>query len=293
MDPTTIKGARAEAVPHTLAGFLKAARARLTPEAAGLPVAARTGGRRVRGLRRSEVATLAGMSVDYYTRMEQGRVRSASEAVATGLAEALRLDVTERAYLFDLLSTHPTRTLTASPMKVRATIREFITALPDRPAYVSGVGMEVLAMNPLATALIADLSHRRGNGRSIAHWTFLDPAARDHYVEWERVAADVTSTLRRHSLDHPDDASLQRLIGELSTKCPEFRQWWADHRVFELAHGVKKLSHPVVGRLDLHYEVFPVAGSPGQQLIVYQAPPGSPAEESLRILASWAAGAVH
>lgn len=281
-----------EALPQALAGFLRAARARLRPDSVGLPAAARVAERRVPGLRRSEVAALAGVSVDYYTRMEQGKVRSASDAVIAGLADALQLDETERTYLFDLLSRRDARiprAPKASRAKVRATIRDLVRAIPDRAVYVLGVGMEVLDMNDLARALLADFTRKTGNARSLAHWALLDPAARTHYVDWDTVAANVASTLRRHFLDHPEDARLQTLIGELTAKSPEFRRGWADHRVFELSHGIKRLHHPVIGDIDLHFEVFPVSGSPGQQLVVYQSQPGSPAEESLRILASWAA----
>lgn len=276
--------------PATLADFLRSARSRLSPADVGLSPSPIGGARRVPGLRRDEVASLAGVSMDYYTRMEQGRVTRASDAVVGGIASALRLSETERDYLFSLLATssggRPQRSRTH---KVRPALRAILDSLTGSPAFVVGVGLDVLAMNSLAASLMVDFTRRSGNERSLAHWTFRAPEARDFYVEWEKVAADFTSTLRKDVRNHPADRALAHLIAELSDESAEFRARWAEHRVFECTFGTKRLVHPLVGRVDVEYESFPVPGIPDQQLFIYGAKTGSPSDDALRILASWGA----
>ena len=273
----------------TLADFLRSARARLTPADVGLPVNLHASARRVPGLRRDEVAGLAGVSVDYYARMEQGRVTQASDAVVNALAEVLHLNEAERSYLFSLLSTSTggrtqQRRRTHS---VRSSVRTIMDSITGQPAFVLGVGMDVLAMNDLAKLLLKDFTQGAGLQRSLARWTILDPAARALYLDWDDVACDVVAMLRHDARSHPNDRALNELIGELTVKSDEFRAWWSQHRVWECTFGLKRFVHPIVGRLDVDYETFPVPGEPDQQLFVYSTQPGSTSSDALRILASW------
>ncbi|GAA1722104.1 helix-turn-helix transcriptional regulator [Isoptericola hypogeus] len=272
----------------TLASFLRAARGRVTPADIGLTTASFSV-RRVPGLRRDEVAALAGVSVDYYTRMEQGRVARASDAVINALSSSLRLTETERVYLFTLLSASTGGRVQADKRstRVRSSLRQMLDQMDNAAAFVLGVGMDVLAMNDLAKAFLHDFTKEKGLNRSLARWTFLNPAAREFYVDWELVAADVAAILRRDSSSHPNDRELNELIGELTVKSDEFRTWWPRHKVYECSFGRKKTMHPVVGRVDINYETFPVPGEPDQQLFVYTAATGSPSEDALRILSSW------
>jgi len=275
----------------TLADFLRSARARLTPEEIGLPVNRSAAARRVPGLRRDEVAGLAGVSVDYYARMEQGRVTQASDAVVNALAQTLRLNEAERGYLFSLLSasTGGRAQQRRRTSTVRASVHTIMESLTAQPAFVLGVGMDVLAMNDLAKQLMPDFTRAAGLERSLARWTFLDPAARTLYVDWDVVACDVAALLRHDARSHPNDRALNELIGELTVKSDAFRSWWSQHRVWECTFGLKRFDHPVVGRIDINYETFPVPGDPDQKLLVYSTQPGSASSDALRILASWRA----
>ena len=271
----------------TLTDFLRSARARLAPGDVGLPVNQTV--RRVPGLRRDEVAGIAGVSVDYYARMEQGRVTQASDAVINALSVALQMNETERTYLFTLLSasTGGRVDVRERTTVVRAPLRAIMDSLTDSPAFVLGPGMQVLAMNSLAVSLMTDFGARNGQHRSLARWTFLDPGARAYYLDWELVAADVAAILRRDTRSHPHDAALTALIAELGEHSPEFRVMWAEHRVYECTFGTKRLVHPVVGRIDVDFENFAVAGEPDQELFVYSTPAGSPSSDALNILAAW------
>jgi hypothetical protein len=272
-----------------LADFLRAARARTSPADAGLPSGGLQKTRRVPGLRRDEVARLAGVSIDYYTRMEQGRVRHASDAVVNALSSALRLTETERGYLFTLFSpASGGRIAQRKPStKVRPVMRQLLGQMDNTAAFVVGIGMEVLAMNTLAKALLHDFTAESGAARSLARWTFLAPEARAFYLDWGLVAADVAAILRRDSSSHPNDRKLNELIGELSVKSDEFGGWWAQHRVYECTFGSKRTNHPLVGRIDIDYQGFPVPGEPDQQLFVYTVKTGSPSEDAFRILNNW------
>jgi hypothetical protein len=271
----------------TLADFLRAARARVSPADAGLP-AGGLAARRVPGLRRDEVAMLAGMSTDYYIRMEQGRIKHASDAVVNALAGALRLTDTERNYLFSLFSPAAGRSVRQRhSAKVRPNLRQLMDQMDSTAAFVLGVGMEVLAMNDLAKVLIHDFTQETGLARSLARWAFLAPEARAFYLEWDLVAADMSSILRRDSSAHPNDRKLNELIGELTVKSDDFRKWWPQHKVYECTYGSKQLMHPLVGRIQIEYETFPVPGQPDQQLFLYTAQRGSPSDDALRILANW------
>jgi len=270
--------------------FLRAARSRLQPRDVGLVPQERRS-RRVKGLRRDEVARLAGVSVEYYTRIEQGRVARVSDVVIHGLADALRLTETERKYLVTLIgggtgARAPKRPAAA---KVRPSIRQLLERVDNSACFVLGTGMRALAMNSLAKALLHDFTQEAGLRRSLARWTFLDPVPRSLYLDFEVVAADVAAILRRDSAAYPNDAELNQLIGELTVKSDEFRAAWSQHKVYECSHGTKRLLHPVVGRIDIEYETFMVPNQPDQQLFIYGAKAGSPSEDALRILATWSA----
>ncbi|WP_104128566.1 helix-turn-helix transcriptional regulator [Cryobacterium sp. Y57] len=273
----------------TLADFLRSARARLTPADVGVLVNPHAPARRVPGLRRDEVAGLAGVSVDYYARMEQGRVTQASDAVVNALAGVLHLNEAERSYLFSLLSASTGGRIQQRRRThaVRTSVRTIMDSFTTQPAFVLGVGMDVLAMNDLAKLLLKDFTKASGLGRSMARWTFLDPSARTLYLDWEIVACDVAAMLRHDARSHPNDRALNELIGELTVKSDEFRAWWSQHRVWECTFGVKRFEHPIVGRVDVDYETFPVPGEPDQQLFVYSTEPASASNDALLILASW------
>ncbi len=271
----------------TLADFLRAARARVTPQDVGLGTAGLTA-RRVPGLRRDEVAMLAGMSVDYYTRMEQGRITHASDAVVNGLCKALRLNDTERTYLFSLFSPGAGRPAPRKrATKVRPILRQMMEQMDNTAAFVIGVGMEVLAMNDLAKSLLHDFTKETGLSRSLARWAFLTPEGQAFYLDWDAAAADMAAILRRDSTSHPNDRELNELIGELTVKSEKFRRWWPQHKVYECSSGTKHLMHPLVGEVYIEYETFPVPDELDQQLFLYTAKKGSPSADALRILASW------
>lgn len=272
----------------TLGEFLRSCRSRVVPDEVGMP---RTGRRRVPGLRREELAQLAGMSVDYYTRLEQGRSRTASHAVLDALAAALRLDGTERAHLFDLASGHRPRAEAADRVlqRVNTTTRRVLSALDSAysPAFVLGRYTDVLAGNRLAAALITDFAALPPRDRNQARFVFLDPYARELYGEWDEVAADTAAMLRMEAGRRPDDPVLGALVSELTAHSPEFRALWADQRVIERADGTKAYHHPVVGDLTVAYQAMVLAGQDDQTLFVYTTQPGSRDETALRLLATW------
>jgi len=267
--------------------FLRTRRARITPEQAGLAPDPRA--RRVPGLRREEVAQLAGVSVDYYIRLERGRTQGVSETVLEAVARALHLDDTERAHLFDLAQPTTTRTRSRrplSPQKVRPALYRALDSL-SAPAIVLGRRMDVLAANQLGYALITDFQARPHRERNAARFVFLDDAAHTLYTDWEQVAGDCVATLRLYAGRHPDDPQLTELIGELSVHSDTFRRMWADHDVHAHTTGTKRLHHPIVGDLALDYVVLAVEGDPEQTLVIYTPEPASPSAEALGILASW------
>lgn len=205
-----------------------------------------------------------------------------------GLCSALRLNNTERSYLFSLFSPAGNRVSTAKrTTKVRPILHQVLDQMENTAAFVLGVGMEVLAMNDLARKLMPDFTAETGLNRSLARWTFLAPEARNYYREWDVVAADMTAILRRDSSRHPNDRVLNELVGELTVKSEAFHKWWPQHMVYECSFGTKLLSHPLVGKIDIEYETFPVPGDPDQQLFLYTAKKGSPSADALRILATW------
>ncbi|GAA1713285.1 helix-turn-helix transcriptional regulator [Streptomyces yatensis] len=274
-----------------LADFLRTRRARLRPEEAGL--ARGVGPRRVPGLRREEVAHLAGVSTDYYTRLEQGRHPNVSEAVLDSVARALRLDDDERGHLFDLARPRTSRTRRRRPERlhrVRPEVHQMLDVLGAvTPAFVANHRQDVLAANPLARALITDWDALPYRERNFARYALLDPAARELYTNWDEVAEIVVANLRLEAGRHPDDALLNELIGEAIVKVPEFSAWWDSHRVAQCAHDTQHLHHPVVGELTLRHETLALPADPDQAVCVYTAEPGSASAEALALLASWSA----
>ena len=285
----TVKGVN----PKTdLRDFLTTRRARLTPDQAGLPVYGAN--RRVTGLRREEVALLAGISVEYYTRLERGSVGAVSDSVLDGIAHALQLDDAERDHLHRLARTLATprskQTPRRSPARtrVRPTVQRILDQMP-MPAYLRNGRFDVLAANDLGRALYSPLYEQAGPSGTpnSARFIFLDPRAGDFFVDYDRAANDCVAFLRAEAGRDPYDKNLTDLIGELSTRSDDFRLRWAAHDVKYHRTGRKRFHHPLVGELELDYEALELAGDPGQRINVYTAPPDSPADDALRLLASW------
>ncbi|MEV8376411.1 helix-turn-helix transcriptional regulator [Kribbella sp. NPDC056861] len=274
--------------------FLASRRARITPEQAGLP--AYGGTRRVKGLRREEVSLLAGVSIDYYVRMERGNLAGASDAVLEGLARALQLDDAETAHLFDLARASepvPARKRKPAPatVPVPASVQLVLDAIGDSPAWIRNARHDMLAANRMARALYAPLLADSRRPANTARFVYLDPASQDFFSNWERAADDIAAMLRSEAGRNPHDKLLIELIGELSTRSEVFRTRWAAHNVRFHRTGLKKLHHPVVGDLDLTFEAMEFPAHPGLTLLVYAAPEGTPTADSLKLLASWAATA--
>jgi transcriptional regulator with XRE-family HTH domain len=272
--------------------FLTTRRARITPDQAGLP--AYGGNRRVPGLRREEVALLAGVSIDYYTRLERGRAGGASESVLEGIARALQLDEAERAHLFDLARAASAPAAPRAPRRparqaVSPSIQRILDSMTTTPAYVRNARLDMLATNRLARALYSPVLTSQAQPPNNARFLFLDPGAREFYPEWERQAADIVALLRTEAGRSPHDKALTGLIGELSTRSEEFRGWWAAHNVRFHRSGVKRYHHPEVGDLTLTYDALDLAADPELRISAYTAEPGSSSEDALRLLASWAA----
>ena len=266
--------------------FLRSRRARITPEEAGL--SPQPGTRRVPGLRREEVAQLAGVSVDYYVRLERGRTRNASGAVLDAVGRALNLTNTERDHLLALARPTRTRRRPMPPQRVRPGLHRVLESLTDTPAMVIGRRRDVLASNRMARALFTDFEALPQRERNMARYMFLDEGARELYTDWETGARGTVAALHLYAGRHPDDPQLAELIGELSVRDSDFRRWWADHDVLRHAYGTKRMHHPVVGDLILDYEALTVTDDPEQTLGLHTAEPGSPSEQALRLLASWA-----
>lgn len=269
--------------------FLSSRRARITPEQAGLPAYGRN--RRVKGLRREEVAMLAGVSVDYYVRMERGNLSGASEGVLDALVSALQLDEAERDHLFTLARSAGSGRARRRrvPTTVRPAVQQVLDAISDAPAWVRNGRHDIVAMNRLGRALYTPVLADPRRPANTSRFVYLDPAAREFFVDWERVARDSASYLRLEAGRNPHDPDLIALIGELSTRSELFRQRWASHDVRLHRSGQKRLRHPVVGRLDLNFESMELPSEPGLVLNVYTASAGTAAADGLALLASWAA----
>jgi transcriptional regulator with XRE-family HTH domain len=276
--------------------FLTSRRARISPEQAGLP--AYGGNRRVAGLRREEVAMLAGVSVDYYTRLERGNAHGASDAVLEALARALQLDEAEHAHLFDLVHAATTSAAARAPRRpakqqVRPSVQRILDSMTTTPAYVRNGRLDILAANRLGRALFAPVFESPAQPASAARFLFLDPDAPQFYIDWERQAQDTVAILRSEAGRNPYDRALSGLIGELSTRSQAFRTWWAAHNVRFHRTGVKRFHHPVVGDLTLTFEALDLAADAGLRISAYTAEPGTASHDALTLLASWAATLDH
>ncbi|MER5727316.1 helix-turn-helix transcriptional regulator [Streptomyces sp. NPDC002138] len=261
-----------------LAGFLRTRRSRVDPAAVGIPTDSR---RRVEGLRREEVAHLSGVSVDYYVRLEQGRATQPSEQVLDALARVLGLDETERGHLHRLARQRRRRAKAPSG-RIRPELLHVLGLVTGAPALIMNHRLDALAGNPLAGLLFG----RPVPGLNIARHVFLEETGRGLYAEWEKCTLDVVGHLRLAAGEYPDDPRLASLIGELAMGSERFRHLWARADVSARAHGRKAYRHPLVGPLELHQENFALPDTPGLELIVLSAAPGSAAEDGLRLLAS-------
>ncbi|MGW4995423.1 helix-turn-helix domain-containing protein [Streptomyces mirabilis] len=275
--------------------FLASRRARVSPQSVGLPVAGRK--RRVPGLRREEVAALAGLSVDYYIRLERGALTNASDSVLQAIARALRLDAAEQAHLIDLARagrpSTASRSRRTSPTAIAPQLQAVLDALVGVPALVRSPTLDLIATNSLGRALYSVVHTGGGTAPSLARFTFLDPRARDFWGDWDEVADDLTAQLRAAAGANPLDRSLTDLVGELSTRSDAFRERWARHDVRAHGRGTKRFRHPVVGTLELRYDLLHLAAEPGLTMITYTAEPGTTSHDNLSLLASWAAGQEH
>ncbi|MEU5645239.1 helix-turn-helix domain-containing protein [Streptomyces milbemycinicus] len=271
---------------NELGEFLKVRRAELSPRTVGLPD---TGGRRVPGLRREEVALLAAISPDYYTRVEQGRIQP-SASVLVALAHVLRLDDHQRDHLFQLAGRHRTQQRRPAAQKAQPQLRRLLDDLTASPGVVIGRRMDILAWNPLAAALFTDFAKVPEDRRNCVRILFTDPSMRTLYADWRAVARDCVAHLRTRAAKHPDDPRLTSLVGELSMQDKDFGRWWGSRHVPSRKSGAKRFRHPVVGELVLDWDTFTGSADPDQELVVWTAEPGTPSYDGLRTLASRAAG---
>jgi transcriptional regulator with XRE-family HTH domain len=269
--------------------FLTSRRAKISPEQAGLPSFG--GHRRVPGLRREEAALLAGVSIDYYTRLERGNLSGVSDSVLESLGRALQLDEAEQAHLFDLAraSAVKPRARRETPTRIRPTIQRLLDAMTGAPAYVRNGRLDILAANPLGRALYAPVFDGGGRPPNTARFAFFNPRAREFYPDWDRVAGDAVAILRASAGANPYDRALSDLVGELSTRSEDFRTRWAAHNVKFHRTGAKRLHHPVVGDLELDFESLDLPADPGLRMTTYTAAAGTASADGLTMLASWAA----
>jgi transcriptional regulator with XRE-family HTH domain len=263
--------------------FLRIRRGRLTPADVGLTHYGTR--RRTPGLRREELAQLAGLSVDYYTRLEQGRAGRPSPEVLAGLSRALRLDVDEHEHLLLLAERRPAGRSLSRAEQLPGNARRLLDAVGNNPALVLGRRTDVLAWNPAAAALVTDFADRPVSWRNMLRLLFLDAEVRRRYLNWEQIAGDSVAHLRAVSARHPDDARIAALATELSVKSPDFRRWWSRHDVRTKSNGRKEFDHPVVGRLSLDYTTLQLPGTDDVYLVVHTAEAGSPSQSGLDLLA--------
>jgi transcriptional regulator with XRE-family HTH domain len=270
--------------------FLSSRRAKISPQVAGLPHAGRR--RRVPGLRRGEVADLAGVSVEYYSRLERGDLGGVSEEVLDAVAGALRLDEAEREHLADLARAAgpgPRRRRRPTAAQVRPSVQRVLDGMTGVPAIVNNGRLDLVAANALGRALFAPVLAQSARPVNHARFTFLDPRAHEFWLDWERAADDSVATLRTEAGRDPYDKALTDLVGELSTRSDAFRVRWAAHDVRLHRNGTKHFHHPAVGDLHLDYDVLDLLADTGMSLIAFTAAAGSPDDDALRLLASWAA----
>jgi hypothetical protein len=269
--------------------FLKAMRSRLSPELAG--VSPSSGTRRVPGLRREEIARLADVSTDYYTRPEQGRNIHPSRAVLDSVGRALQLDPGEHAHMMDLLENCAlSQRPPVSGRRVRPALHQLLDAVGNVPALILGRRTDVLAGNRLAFLLLADFPAMPAPERNLTRWIILDPIARSLFQDWETVASDAVGALRVDIGRHPNDAQASQLVGELAVSSEHFRKWWARHRVARGSAGIVRFHYAVVGDLELNVEDLTLPDDPDHKLSVFSAPPGSSSADSLTLLGSFGTG---
>jgi transcriptional regulator with XRE-family HTH domain len=270
--------------------FLTTRRAKITPDRAGVPLYGQR--RRVPGLRREEVAQLAGLSTDYYTRLEKGNLRGASDSVLEAIARALQLSEAERAYLFDLAraaragAREPRR---RGQPRVRPSLQHMLDAMTTAVAFVRNNRLDMVAVNPLGRAFYTPILDTPDRPANLARYCFLDPSAVEFYPDWEEAADTTVAILRTEAGRDPYNRALTDLVGELATRSDAFRVRWARHDVRHHHQGVKRFRHPVVGDLTVGFNAMELSADPGLSLTVYTAHPGSESEEKLALLASWAA----
>jgi len=272
--------------------YLMSRRAKLTPELAGIPSGPN---RRVKGLRRSEVAMLAGVSVEYYSKLERGAIAGASASVLDAISEALQLNDTERAHLLDLAraadgipsSGRARRRSAIRNPALRPSLQWALSSITDGPAFVRNAHQDMVATNELGRAFYSPVIGDGGRTPNLARFQFLDPASREFYPDWDLFADMCVAIMRAEAGRDPHNKHLQDLVGELSTRSDVFRRLWGAHDVRTHGSGTKRFFHPVVGELTLAYEELAITADPGHVLLVYSAEPGSPSAERLRLLASW------
>lgn len=270
-----------------LADFLRRARAAVDPRRAGLPADDRV--RRVPGLRREEVALLAGVSTDYYSRLEQGRRITPSPGVIDAIARALELDAAGRTHLGHLIGPVPILRPTRPPtvQRVRPGLNQFIDALEAQPALVLGRRTEILASNRLARALFDDFDRMTPRDRNYARWVLLSDTARALFVDWDVQARAAVESLRLDSGNDPSDRATQELVAELTELSPDFARWWREHRVYQRTFGSKRLQHPLVGEVTVDYESLTLPADPDQTLFVYTTEAGSSSRRAMDLLVSF------
>ena len=272
--------------PSELGDFLRARRTQLTPREVGLPENGSP--RRVEGLRREEVAQIAAISVDYYTRLEQGRVKASASVLVT-LARALRLDEDQKLYLYELAGKTPVRSRRRQAQRVRPAMQRLLDQLTETPAFVLGKRMDILAWNREAAALYLDFALIPEGHRNYVRLLFTEPSMRSLHADWEHAARSSVASLRMEAAHDPDDPQLSVLVGDLSLQDADFRTWWAGHSVSTASTGTKHYKHPIVGDLLLDCDMWSSPDGSEQRLMVLTADPGTPSQEALRILASWTA----
>ncbi len=269
--------------------FLATRRAKITPEQAGLPPGG--GRRRVPGLRREEVAVLAGVSTEWYVRLEKGHIAGISDDVLDAVARALQLDEAERAHLFNLArAAKPSRAPSRrGKPQIRPSVQRILDSITTAAAFVRNGRLDILAINALGRALYAPVFDDERRPANLARFNFLDPRAKDFYPDWNDAANTSVALLRTEAGRDPHNRDLTDLVGELATRSEEFRTRWAAHNVRLHRTGVKHFHHPVVGTLDLAFDAMDLPAEPGLTLTAYTAEPGSPSADALTLLASWAA----
>jgi transcriptional regulator with XRE-family HTH domain len=273
-------------IRQEISEFLTTRRARITPEAAGLPNYGGT--RRVAGLRREEVAMLAGVSVDYYTRIERGNIDGVSDSVLNAIMRVLNLDEAEQNYLRNLAGLGTARQVKArkpAATSVRSGLIRLIDAMPGAPAYIRDNKLGILAANPLAAELFAVMGDLNSGQVNVARFFFLDPRAPEFFVDWEKIAGDTVGVLRAQASKDPFDRELTDLIGELCTRSEFFAAKWANHNVYEHKMGTKRFNHPEVGQIELYFEGLDLPTDPGLCIVTYLAEANTPAADSLKLLA--------